>query len=120
MTPMQRRMPWIAWAATNLVLVFAACAWWGWLDWQYVERFWTEAELRAAVAPIPVVLAIASMAANLWLLRRQNAAVHIGGSLLTAIATVALWWGIIAVAGAPFHAAIGGDRDPPVRIQRDG
>jgi hypothetical protein len=46
--------------------------------------------------------------------------VHIGGSLLTAIATVALWWGIIAVAGAPFHAAIGGDRDPSVRIQRDG
>lgn len=104
-------MPWIAWAATNLVLVAAACAWWAWLDWQYVEQLRTEAELRAAVAAIPVALAIASMAANLWLLRRQTAALHIGGSLLSAAVAVAAWWGIIAVAGAPFHAAIGGTVD---------
>jgi hypothetical protein len=104
-------MPWTAWALTNLALVAAACLWWGWLDWHYVDRFWTEAELRSAVAPIPVVLASAGMAANLWLLRRQTAALHIAGSLLTAAGAVGLWWGLIAVVGPPFHAAIGGTVD---------
>lgn len=108
MTESPSRAGVLLWLFANLALVAAACAWWGWLDWQYVTRYWTAGEMRAAAEPVPLALAAAAMLLNLWLLRRRSAAVHIGGSLAAAMAAVALWWGLIAVAGGWFHAAIGG------------
>jgi len=97
-----------AWVAAHLLLVAAGCAWWGWLDWRYVNEFWAPGEMQAAAEWIPLGLAGAAMAFNLWALRHRRPAVHLFGSAGAALLIVALWWGIVALTGGWFHSAIGG------------
>lgn len=97
-----------AWVSVHLALVAAGCAWWGWLDYQYVTNFWTPDEMLSAAEWIPMALAASAMLFNLWALRARRPAVHLGGSFASAVAVVGIWWAIIAVAGGWFHAAIGG------------
>jgi hypothetical protein len=99
----------IRWAVINGLLVAAGIAWWGWLDWQYVTGGWSADEMRSATAPIAPSLTVAAMLANLFVLRRRRALVHVGGALASTVAVLALWWAVIALAGGAFHVAIGGD-----------
>lgn len=98
----------IAWLGANLMIVAAGCIAWGWLDYRYVTENWTPAEMMGAAEWIPFGLTVAGMLFNFWALRARRAGVQLAGSLAASVAVVAVWWGIVALAGGWFHAAIGG------------
>jgi hypothetical protein len=98
----------VAWLGANLTIVAVGCAAWGWLDYRYVTENWTPAEMMSAAEWIPFGLTVAAMIFNFWALRARRPAVQAAGSVAASVAVVAVWWGVIALAGGWFHAAIGG------------
>ncbi|MDT8450045.1 MAG: hypothetical protein RQ847_07700 [Wenzhouxiangellaceae bacterium] len=108
MNTVRRSRPGPAWLLVNLALVVLACLAWGWLDWRYVTGYWTAAEMAHADDGLWLAIPILALLANLWLLRRQPAVLHLSGALASAFAVTAAWWLIIRLAAEPFHLAIGG------------
>ena len=98
----------LAWALSNLAIIILACIAWGWLDYRYVTRFWTPAEIREATDWLMLGIIAGAMLANLWLLRKRSLPVHLLGALASALAVTTAWWVTLALAGSAFHAAIGG------------
>lgn len=96
------------WVGVHLLLVLAALIAWGWLDYRYVNENWAPAEMLAAAEWIPLALAATAMVFNLWALREKRPALHVIGSFVASLASVAVWWAIVALAGGWFHSAIGG------------
>jgi len=100
------RLP--VWLAVNLLLIGAACALWGGLDYLYVARGWPVGTMQRINDGFVLGVPALAMLVNLWLLRRRPAAGHLLGALGSALAVAGGWWLAVAVFAERFHIAVGG------------